>query len=188
MANQHYEFTLVLSGIHELSREVMDSFFDAGCDDAVVGMRDGVAFAEFCREANSFQGAVFSAIRNVEGAGVGAKVEHIEPDELVTMSEMARRLNMTREGIRKWVDGSRGPGNFPPPIGNLTKRSPIWRWTDILQWRQLALENKAKDSCCTDDFNVGSQIAAFNAILELRRRCQMEEIRQLLQAEGITQN
>jgi hypothetical protein len=34
-----------------------------------------------------FGAAVLSAIRHVNRAGVGARVEHIEPDELVGMSE-----------------------------------------------------------------------------------------------------
>jgi hypothetical protein len=45
-------------------------------------MRDGTAYAEFCREGASFQEAVQTATKNVESAGVG--VEQVEPDELVT--------------------------------------------------------------------------------------------------------
>src|SRR5262249_48126794 len=139
MAKQDYEFTLILSGVPELSREVLDAFYEAGCDDALIGMRDGVAYAEFCREADSFREAVLSAIGDVESAGVGALVEHVEPDGVVSMSEIARRLHVTREGVRKWVAGQRGPGNFPPPVGSLTKHSPLWRWTDVVQWHQTKL-------------------------------------------------
>jgi hypothetical protein len=49
--------------------------YEAGCDDALIGMRDGVAFADFIREANSFTEAIQSAIRDVERAGVGARVD-----------------------------------------------------------------------------------------------------------------
>src|ERR1700728_3856350 len=114
MAKQEYEFTLILSGVTELNRQVLDAFYEAGCDDALIGMRDGVAYAEFCRESDSFREAVLSAIGDVESAGVQATVEHIEPDEFVTMSEIARRLHITREGVRKRVAGERGPGKFPP--------------------------------------------------------------------------
>ena len=79
MAKQAFEFTLVLSGVRELTREVLDALYEAGCDDALIGMRDGVAYADFCREADSFPRAVASATRSVEAAGVGAKVEHVEP-------------------------------------------------------------------------------------------------------------
>jgi len=84
LAKQEYEFTLVLSGVSELTREVLDAFHESGCDDALIGMRDGVAYAEFCREAESFREAVLSAIGDVESAGVGVTVEHVEPEENTT--------------------------------------------------------------------------------------------------------
>lgn len=74
MAKREFEFTLVLSGVNALTREVLDALYEAGCDDALVGMRGGVAFADFCREADSFPNAMLSAIRDVERAGIGAKV------------------------------------------------------------------------------------------------------------------
>ena len=67
-----------------MTREVLDALYEAGCDDALIGIRDGTAYAEFCREAASFQEAVHSAAKDVERAGVGARVEQVEPDELVT--------------------------------------------------------------------------------------------------------
>jgi hypothetical protein len=80
---QEHEFTLVLSDVQELTREILDSLFKAGCDDALIGMRDGVAYAEFCREADSLDAAVSSAIRDVAAAGIEAKVEHVRPGAAV---------------------------------------------------------------------------------------------------------
>jgi hypothetical protein len=224
MAKQDYEFTLILSGVRELTRAVLDALYEAGCDDALIGIRDGVAFADFCREASSFRQAVLTAIHDIETAGIGAKVEHIEPDELVTMSEIARRLHLSREGVRKWVAGLRGPGNFPPPVGSLTRRSPLWRWTDVIQWhrKDLAKEpgngkgiegavsragkkaaeepQKEKspssrrsqgrqagfhDTDMNALMNLGSDIAAVNAALDLRRRVSLEEAIQLLQTIAV---
>jgi hypothetical protein len=130
----YYEFTLVLSGISELTPEVEDAVFAAGCDDAMLGMRDGVPFLDFSREAASYQDAVLSAIKDVEKANIGANVVRVEPDDLVTASEIARRLNRSRESVRQLVSGLRGPGNFPQPIAGLKARSPIWRWIDVYQW------------------------------------------------------
>ncbi len=178
-----YEFTLILSGIEELTREVLDAFYEAGCDDAMIGIRDGIAFADFCRESASLQEAVLSAIRDVERTG--ARVEHVEPDELVTMSEIARRLDITREGVRKRVTGERGPGNFPVPVGNLTQRSPLWRWSDVVAWHQTHQRSgqpEGPDGNQTID--PGSRIAAINAALELRRHVSSEEARQLLDRIG----
>jgi hypothetical protein len=189
MAKQEYEFTLILSGVSELTRQVLDALYESGCDDALIGVRDGVAYAEFCREADSFEQAALSAIRDVESAGIGAKVEHIEPDELVTMSEIARRLGMTREGVRKRVAGLRGPGGFPPPAGSLTQRSPLWHWTDVVRWHQTKLPREQlealgllRETGAVDALlSRGSQIAALNAALDLRRRVPLGEAVQLLQ-------
>jgi hypothetical protein len=187
MAKQEYEFALILSGVPELTRVVLDAFYEAGCDDALIGMRDGVAYAEFCREADSFREAVLSAISDVESVGVGALVEHVEPDEFVSMSEIARRLHVTREGVRKWVAGQRGPGNFPLPVGSLTRHSPLWRWTDVVQWRQTKLQepaNAAEAVTESDDQNVivsqGPQVAVLNAVLDLRKRVTVAEAVRLL--------
>jgi hypothetical protein len=187
MAKQEYEFTLILSGLAELTREVLDAFYEAGCDDALIGMRDGIAYAEICREAKSLREAVLSAIHDVESAGHGARVEHIEPDEFVTMSEIARRLYITREGVRKRVSGERGPGNFPSPAGCLTKRSPLWRWTDVLHWHRTILASYTSDeepkSVVRDQASaveLGSQIAVLNAVLDLRRRLPFDEAMQVL--------
>lgn len=72
MAKQEFEFTLILSGVRELTPKVLDAFYEAGCDDALIGMREGVAYAEFCREADSFAEAVTAAVRDVETAGFKA--------------------------------------------------------------------------------------------------------------------
>jgi hypothetical protein len=191
MARQEYEFTLILSGVPELTREVLDAFYEAGSDDALIGMRDGVAYADFCREADSLPEALLSAIRDVEAAGVGARVEHVEPDELVTMSEIARRLRVSREGVRKRVAGLRGPGNFPPPAGSLTQRSPLWHWTDVVRWHQNHLQpgrTQSSPLLQTTDSNTGmgleSPIEAFNAALDLLRRLPLTEAVRLLRSLG----
>ena len=135
MAKQEYEFTLILSGVRELTREVLDAFYEAGCDDALIGMRDGTAYADFCREADSFNEAVFSAIRDVEKAGAGAGSNTSNR----TSSSPCRRSHGAwashARGCKR-VAGMRGPGNFPPPVGRLTQRSPVWHWTDVVRWHE----------------------------------------------------
>jgi hypothetical protein len=46
-----------------------DALFEAGCDDALVALVDGVMFLDFDREAPSMGDAIESAIMNVEQAG-----------------------------------------------------------------------------------------------------------------------
>jgi hypothetical protein len=160
-----YDFTLILSGVPELTDDVCDALFEAGCDDAVLGQREGVAFLDFGREADSARAAILSAIDAVEGAGIGARVVRVEPDDLVTMAEIARRAGRSRESVRQLVTGERGPADFPAPVANLGKRSPIWRWTEVARW--LA-EQGGRLTGPGDE--LGTIVAAVNAALELRRQ------------------
>ena len=71
-----YEFTLVLKGPLELTEEVADELFEAGCDDGTPGICNGVFSIDFHREANSLEEAIRSAIANVKSAG--QEVERVE--------------------------------------------------------------------------------------------------------------
>lgn len=71
-----YEFTLILSGALELTDEIADRLFDAGCDDGTPGTRNGVFLIDFHRTANTLEDAINSALANVRTAGY--KVEHVE--------------------------------------------------------------------------------------------------------------
>ena len=87
-----YTFTLVLLGVRELTDEVCGALYEAGCDDALPGMTEGVVFLDFTREAGSIQEAVLSAISDVERAGVGARVLRLEPAELMQMPECVEKI------------------------------------------------------------------------------------------------
>jgi hypothetical protein len=64
-----YFFTLILSGVHEITPEVADTLFRAGCDDGTPASRNGVAFVDFSREADSLREAVDSASDDLSRAG-----------------------------------------------------------------------------------------------------------------------
>jgi hypothetical protein len=166
-----YTFTLILAGIQEVTDEVEDALFEAGCDDALLGSRDGVVFLDFEREASSAREAVLSAIADVAKSGIGARVARVEPDEFVTMAEIARRANRSRENIRQLVAGLRGPGDFPPPVANLKQKSPIWRWADVEAWLRQKMEGENALSLLlpppSTPSGLGSEVAAINAGLEM---------------------
>ena len=71
-----YEFTLILSGPLELTEEIADELFEAGCDDGTPGTCDGVFSIDFHRDASSLEEAIRSAIANVTSAGY--EVERVE--------------------------------------------------------------------------------------------------------------
>jgi hypothetical protein len=64
-----YTFTLVLSGIPEVTEDIANALYEAGCDDAGVGSCDGVLTVDFDREAESLADAIGSAVKDVERAG-----------------------------------------------------------------------------------------------------------------------
>lgn len=60
-------------------------------------------------------------------------------DELVNLSEIAHRLDVTRQTVRFWAEGTRGPGDFPIPDhahGQHGSKGPmkVWRWADVNCW------------------------------------------------------
>ena len=153
-----HEFSLVIAGSLE-DEAILDALFRAGCDDATFGQVDDVGYADFVREAPTFAAAVRSAIEQVESAP-GLRVVRVEPDDLVTMSEIAQRLGRSRESIRLLISGARGLGGFPPPFSHLKARSRLWRWSEVAAWA------KRRDQRV--DPGAAAAIAAINAALTLR--------------------
>lgn len=71
-----YEFSLILKGSPELTEEIADELFAAGCDDGTPGTCNGVFSIDFHRQGDSLEAAIHSAIKNVEAAGY--EVEHVQ--------------------------------------------------------------------------------------------------------------
>ena len=64
-----YEFTLVLSTPNELTEDLAEALFAAGCDDGSPGSCNGVVSIDFHRESDSLENAIRSAIAQVNQAG-----------------------------------------------------------------------------------------------------------------------
>ena len=167
-ARPTHTFTLVLAGVRELTDALEDTLFEAGCDDALLGTRDGVVYLDFDREAPSFREALLSAIAEVETAGF--KVARVEPDELVTAAEIAQRTGRSRENIRQFILGTRGPGEFPPPVARLRGRSPLWRWAEVAEW--FREKKQIQDPTTLLSRDVYTIIASLNNVLDLLRHGQ----------------
>jgi hypothetical protein len=124
-----HSFTIVASGVD--TRKAADAFFEAGCDDATLSIQKGLIVLEFDREARTFTGALVSALRDV--ARTGAKIERIEPDYLVSATEIAKRLGCTRAAVSLYAKGERGAA-FPKPVARITTDSPLWDWAEVSSW------------------------------------------------------
>jgi hypothetical protein len=78
-----YRFTVVLAGLQEISDELAEALFEAGCDDGSPWSSQGVAAVGFDRQSESFEQAVRSAIADVQKAGCHVAWVKIEPEDLV---------------------------------------------------------------------------------------------------------
>ena len=154
---------LFLAGPDVLDDEHMEALYEAGCDDALFGERDGAQYAAFDREAESFSDALASAIHDVRNAISGLQVVRVEPDELVTLSAIADRSGRSREYIRLLSTGARGPGGFPAPVAYVDHKTRLWHWPDIAHW--LTDHGKAKVEV---DAEGADLVAALNAAYDLR--------------------
>ena len=71
-----YEFRVILKGRLELTEEIADELFEAGCDDGTPGTCNGIFSIDFHRQADSLEAAIGSTIENVKSAGY--EVERVE--------------------------------------------------------------------------------------------------------------
>lgn len=126
-----YEFAIVASRLDPLADGYEDRFFAAGCDDATLSFQKGLTIAEFAREAPTLSHAILSAIDDVRVAG--ATIERVEPDYLVSLSDIAERCSLSKQAISLYAHGKRGSG-FPPPSAKVMSGHPLWDWCAVAYW------------------------------------------------------
>jgi predicted DNA-binding transcriptional regulator AlpA len=149
-----HNFTLLITGDVEGH---FDELYEAGCDDATFGSVDGVQYADFARQAGTLSEAIASAIGDIESVD-GLRVVRVEPEDLVTAAEIAKRLGRSRESIRLLATGERGAG-FPTPVSHIRSRNRLWRWAEVATWAGKATP---------EELAAARVIAAANGALELR--------------------
>jgi hypothetical protein len=131
---REFDFALIVGGVSNLTQAVEDALFAAGCDDATLSIQYGRLYVEFSRCARSIEEAIFSAIQDVRKANIGAEVLRVDECNLVTASEIARRVQRSRQLVYQYIKGERGPGGFPPPEFYLAEGSPLWAWCAVSYW------------------------------------------------------
>ena len=75
-----YDFTLVLSGVAEMTEEIAEAIVAAGCDDGSPGSSGGSAFVVMHRQGESLEAAIRSAIADIHRAGFAVAHVVIEAD------------------------------------------------------------------------------------------------------------
>lgn len=158
--DREHDFVLVLSGVSDLTDEVADALFAAGCDDATPSLRFGRVYLTFTRSAPSLKAAVLSAIKQVRSAGLGADVVRVDHCNLVTQAEIARKIGRTRQLVGQYVSGGRGPGGFPAPVCGIGDHAPLWYWCEVAYWL------RQHDMIAEKEFQDAQAVAAINSLLD----------------------
>jgi hypothetical protein len=153
-----YTFRLVVT--EPIDDDGANDLFKAGVDDGSVESGPSGHAIGFDRESSSLTEAVLSAIEQVERANF--EVLRVEPDDLVSASDVAERTNRSRQSISFLIAGERGPGGWPRPVaGNV--RSPLWRWNEVAEWFEKF------DASQSPDRDHAAFVAAVNELLAARR-------------------
>lgn len=129
-----FEFTLK----YKLTDSTLDAdtlvehLFDAGCDDAMVGIgQPGHIGLDFIREAKSAEKAILSALADVKKAIPSALLVEVGPD-FVGLTDVADLLAMSRQNIRKLMLNNQS--EFPAPVHGGS--ASIWHLALVLQFLQ----------------------------------------------------
>lgn len=94
-----YSFTLLLAGFDEITSELEDAVYEAGCSDALLGIHAGNPYLAFDREAESLEEAIKSAIKAVEkiqATGLSIEVISVIPPGADTIDNFNAYLRMRR--------------------------------------------------------------------------------------------
>lgn len=161
--NKVYQFSLILDGVDDQTPNLEDALFAAGCDDALINYKNGTVYLDFDREDEGLEQAIISAIKAVESTDLGAKIVSVAPEHLVSLSDIAERVGITRQAVSFFVLGERGTKDFPKPILKIANKSPLWRWSAVANW--FFRQQKIKDQEIIDFANV---IEDINAALDSR--------------------
>lgn len=138
-----FKVDLVVEGVDTLSVDFDESAASA-FDTVEWSSQAGVTLASLYTDGNLVADAcTFSRQLAHSGAGQVVKVF----DDFVNITEISRRVDVTRQTVRHWVEGTRGPGGFPN-LDHCHGQSgdkgamKVWRWADVNEWlSQVGLDD-----------------------------------------------
>ncbi len=179
--NNTFQFSLMLSGVDANTSGLEDVLYEAGCDDALLNFKNGTAYLDFDREAANFEEAIISAIKDVESASVKPIVNSVGPSYLVNLSEIARRVKLTKQFISLLTSGARGDGTFPKPMLGIDDMSTLWRWKEVAGWLfekgYMKDKNKIHAASVIDDINVALEFRPLDNKTAQHRQAILEALK-----------
>lgn len=82
---KNHRFTLILDGLSEMTEDVTNALYEAGCDDGSPGSSESVTHIAFDREAESLEEAIRSAVSDVRKAGLSVERVQIDDEALTEL-------------------------------------------------------------------------------------------------------
>lgn len=129
--------------------------FDNATFDRVDGLSHVTVYVE---DGQSVVDTVLETTRRLANTVAGAKAVRVDPD-LVTISDIAARVGVSREAVRLWTRGTRKP--FPIQFDTIGADQRVWRWVEVVEWLEWA---KAIDM--DEDLPTVADIEHINACLQ----------------------
>lgn len=138
-----YIFTLLISGVDDADEGHVEALI---ANDEVVMMSsiDGSVSIDLAVEATSPDAALRAGVHIVELAVPGASVCSVDLD-LVAATDIAQRVDVSRQAVNQWVAGSRAVPAFPAALGHVAGGTRVWAWSAVVPW--LHNRGKALDEC-----------------------------------------
>jgi predicted DNA-binding transcriptional regulator AlpA len=157
-----YSFTLKfqLADEDRDHEQIIERLFDAGCDDATIGVgQPGRIALAFRREASDAWSAIYTALRDIKRAIPSARLVEAGPD-FVGLTDVADLAGVTRQNMRKLM--LTHASQFPLPVheGNPS----VWHLSDVLAW----LMSRGTYSISADLVDVAKSTKQVNLAKEAR--------------------
>jgi len=130
MSEYHFTLKFRLPDVQADPGQHIDALFEAGCDDAAIGIgQRGRIALDFARGADTALAAILSALDAVKRAIPGATLIEASPD-FVGLTEVADMIGCSRQNMRKLMIGN--AATFPDAVHQGTQS--LWHLCQLLGW------------------------------------------------------
>lgn len=120
-----------------LTDDSLDRLFEV-LPDAVPASIAGLVTVSAPIEAADPEVAAFALAETITEAFPSATAVRVDQD-LVSIPDIAERTDRSRESVRLLVEGKRGPGSFPSPVGTVGDGIRVWPWASVTDWFATSL-------------------------------------------------
>lgn len=150
-----FAFSVTVSGLDIDNTEQLDTLIATADFILIAGDTDGVTSLDVEIDATSGEEALKRFVDYLL-AYPEVKIERVSED-LVNTSEIALRLDVSRETVRTWAQGARGPADFPHHRAIIGGQK-IWAWATVYAWASARTRLPEDlpvpvDVACVDWFN-----------------------------------